>query len=205
MTAMIDHRLYAPAVTRNRDPILEVLRAILPGEGLVLEIASGSGEHVVHFAAQLPELTFQPSDLGTEARASIGAWTAASGAKNILAPLALDATATPWPIARADAILCINMIHISSWTATEGLFAGARALLPEGAPLFLYGPYRRNGAHTAPSNAAFDESLRAQNPEWGVRNLETVAACAAQAGFSAPQIFEMPANNLSVIFRRMPS
>ncbi|MGO9390141.1 DUF938 domain-containing protein [Rhodoblastus sp.] len=202
---MIDPRLFAPAAARNRGPILDVLRQVLPREGLVLEIASGSGEHVVHFATHLPKLTFQPSDPGAEARASIAAWIAAPGARNILAPLALDAATAPWPVAKADAIICINMIHISPWAATEGLFAGARTLLPEGAPLYLYGPYRRNGAHTAPSNSAFDESLRAQNPGWGVRDLETVAACAARAGFGEPQVVEMPANNLSVIFRRMPS
>ncbi|MGO9942164.1 MAG: DUF938 domain-containing protein, partial [Rhodoblastus sp.] len=157
------------------------------------------------FATHLPKLTFQPTDPGAEARASIAAWIAASGAKNILAPLALDAAKTPWPVTKANAIICINMIHISPWAATEGLLAGARALLPEAAPLYLYGPYRRNGAHTAPSNSAFDESLRAQNPAWGVRDLETVAACAARAGFGEPQVVEMPANNLSVIFRRMPS
>jgi hypothetical protein len=200
---MTDSRLFAPAAARNRGPILDVLREILPGEGLVLEIASGTGEHVAHFATHLPRLTFQPSDPGAEARASIAAWIASTGAKNILPPLALDAAATPWPIAKADAIVCINMIHISPWAATEGLFAGARSLLPQGAPLYLYGPYKRGGAHTAPSNVAFDESLRAQNPAWGVRDLETVAAYAANSGFSAPQIFEMPANNLSVVFRRV--
>jgi hypothetical protein len=200
--AMTDQRLSAPAAARNRGPILDVLRDALPKSGLVLEIASGTGEHVVHFAATLPQLTFQPSDPGAQARASILGWIAASGAKNILAPLALDAAATPWPIRKADAILCINMIHISPWAATVGLFANAAMLLPEGAPLVLYGAYKRGGAHTAPGNVAFDESLRAQNPEWGVRDLETVAALAMQSGFGDPQIVEMPANNLSVIFRR---
>ncbi len=202
---MIDPRLFAPAAARNRGPILDVLREVLPREGLVLEIASGSGEHVVHFATHLQVLEFQPSDRGAEARASIAAWIAACGARNILTPLALDAATSLWPVTKADAIICINMIHISPWAATEGLFAGARRLLPEGAPLYLYGPYRRDGAHTAPSNAAFDESLRAQNQAWGVRDLETVSACAAKAGFGEPQVIEMPANNLSVIFRRMPS
>jgi len=200
---MIDSRLFAPAAARNRGPILDVLREILPNEGRVLEIASGTGEHVTHFAAHLPGLTFQPSDPGAEARASIAAWIAETGAKNILPPLALDAAAGPWMIAKADAIVCINMIHISPWAATEGLFAGARRLLPAGAPLYLYGPYKRDGAHTAPSNVAFDESLRAQNPQWGVRDMEIVAACAKNAGFSGPQIVAMPANNLSVVFRRL--
>jgi cyclopropane fatty-acyl-phospholipid synthase-like methyltransferase len=200
---MTDPRLFAPAAARNRGPILDVLREILPDEGRVLEIASGTGEHVTHFAAHLPGLTFQPSDPGAEARASIAAWIAETGAKNILAPLALDAAATLWPIAKADAIVCINMIHISPWAATEGLFAGARNLLPAGASLYLYGPYKRGGAHTAASNVAFDESLRAQNPEWGVRDIETVAACAKNSGFSGPQIVAMPADNLSVVFRRL--
>jgi hypothetical protein len=200
---MTDPRLFAPAAARNRGPILDVLREILPKEGVVLEIASGTGEHVAHFAAQLPGLTFQPSDPGAEARASIAAWITETGAKNILPPMALNAAAEPWPIAKADAILCINMIHIAPWAATEGLFASAKNLLPEGAPLYLYGPYKCGGAHTAPSNIAFDESLRAQNPEWGVRDIETVAACAKNSGFSGPEIVAMPANNLSVVFRRL--
>lgn len=199
---MTDQRLIAPAAARNRGPILDILRETLPKSGLVLEIASGTGEHVAHFAAALPELTFQPSDPGAPERASILSWIAASGAKNILAPLALDAAALPWPVSNADAILCINMIHISPWAATEGLFSGAAALLAEGAPLFLYGAFRRGGAHTAPGNVAFDEFLRRQSPDWGVRDLETVATLAARSGFGAPRIVEMPANNLSVVFRR---
>ena len=199
---MTDDRLKAPAAARNRDPILNVLRGVLPEAGTVLEVASGSGEHVLHFAAHLPKLTFCPSDPSPEARRSIAAWIEASGAANIRPPLALDAAAPHWPLESADAILCINMIHISPWAATQGLFAGAGALLPPGAPLYLYGPYKRHGAHTAESNAAFDASLRAQNAEWGVRDLEAVAACAASAGFEAPLVVAMPANNLSVIFRR---
>ena len=200
---MIDHRLFAPAAPRNRGPILDVLRDTLPKSGLALEIASGTGEHVVHFAAALPDLTFQPSDPGADERASIAGWIAASGANNVLAPLALDAAALPWPILRADAILCINMIQISPWAATEGLFCGASTLLASGAPLVLYGAYKRGGVHTAPGNAAFDEALRRQNPEWGVRDLEKVAALAEESGFGAPRIVEMPANNLCVVFRRM--
>jgi hypothetical protein len=199
---MEDPRLYAPATRRNRDPILSVLRSILPEEGLALEIASGSGEHVVHFATQLPKLTFLPTDANASARASIAAWIAASGVANVRPPRDLDAASPRWPIDRADALICLNMIHISPWAATEGLFAGARAILPPGAPLYLYGPFKRNGAHTAPSNEAFDESLRAQDGAWGVRDLEAVAACGEIAGFGWPEIIEMPANNLSVIFRR---
>ena len=198
---MNDSRLFSSATARNRGPILDVLRAVLPTKGLVLEIASGAGEHVVHFAAHLPTLTFCPSDPNAEARESALAWTAFSGVTNVMAPLALDAARTPWPIAQADALICINMIHISPWSATKGLFNGARAILPVGAPLYLYGPYKRGGAHTAPSNAEFDLSLRARNDSWGVRNLEEVADCAARNGFAGPEIIEMPANNLSLIFR----
>lgn len=201
---MTDARLHAAAVARNRAPILAVLRAVLPETGRVLEIASGSGEHIVHFAADLPGLTFVPSDPSAEARASIAAWTAETGVGNVVAPLALDAATTPWPIARADAVVCINMIHIAPWAASEGLFEGAAAVLPAGAPLCLYGPYRRDGRHTAPSNETFDTWLRDQNPAWGVRDLERVTDLADRAGFDAPEIVEMPANNLVVIFRRRP-
>jgi hypothetical protein len=197
-----DPRQHAPAAARNRDPILAVLRDVLPGTGTVLEIASGSGEHILHFARGLPGLTFQPSDPNPEARQSIAAWVAESGLANLRPPLALDAAAPPWPIAAADAVLCINMIHISPWAATEGLLRGAAAILPPGAPLYLYGPYRRAGVPTAPSNEEFDRSLRDRNPDWGLRDLEAVAALAAAAGFGPPAVTEMPANNLSVVFRR---
>lgn len=201
---MKDQRLFAPATLRNRGPILDVLRIVLPSEGLVLEIASGSGEHVIHFATHFPTLKFLPSDPSAEARSSIAAWTAAAGVQNVLTPLGLDCAAPSWPIARADAIVCINMVHISPWAATIGLFALARTILPEGAPLYLYGPYKRNGAHTSPSNAAFDASLRMQDASWGVRDVEAVAAIGAAEGFGEPQIIEMPANNLSLIFRHRP-
>jgi hypothetical protein len=199
---MMDKRLFSPAASRNRDPILDVLRAVLPERGLVLEIASGSGEHVAHFAAGLPELTFAPSDPSPQARDSIAAWIANTGVANVLPPLSLDAMNACWPIDSANAVLCINMIHISPWAATEGLFRHARRILPAGALLYLYGPYKKDGAHTASSNAAFDAGLRAQNPEWGVRDLETVADLARTTGFTAPEVVQMPANNLSVIFRR---
>ncbi|KAF2991537.1 class I SAM-dependent methyltransferase (plasmid) [Methylocystis sp. MJC1] len=199
---MSDNRLFSAAAARNRKPILDVLSAVLPKQGLVLEVASGSGEHVVHFAARLTNLTFAPSDPSPEARASVAVWIASSGVKNVRAPLALDAASAPWPIERADAVICINMVHISPWAATEGLFDNAGAILPVGAPLYLYGPYKRGGAHTASSNAEFDAGLCAQNPSWGVRDLETVADLGRQAGFERPEIVEMPANNLSLIFRR---
>jgi SAM-dependent methyltransferase len=198
----VDARLRAPAAQRNRDAILGVLREILPPSGLVLEVASGSGEHAVHFAAALPALTFQPSDPAPDALDSIAAWTRESGLRNILPPLLLDAGAPQWPIGAADAVLCINMIHISPWRATEGLFRQAGRLLKTGGPLYLYGPYRRPDRPLEPSNAAFDESLRSRDPEWGLRDLEAVETLAAANGFSPAQIIEMPANNLSLIFRK---
>lgn len=200
---MTDHRQQAPAAARNRDPILAVLRGVLPRAGTVLEIASGSGEHIMHFAAAMPGLVFQPSDPNPEARRSIAAWAAESGLSNLRPPLALDAAASSWPVTTVDAVLCINMIHISPWSATEGLVRGAASILPPGGPLYLYGPYHRAGVATAPSNEAFDQDLRQRNPAWGLRELEAVAALAAAAGFSGPAITEMPANNLSVVLRRI--
>lgn len=199
---MPDRRLQAPAAARNREPILDVLRTVLPGEGLVLEVASGTGEHVVHFAQALPQLTFQPTDPDANAMASIAGWIAHAGVGNVLAPVLLNAAAAAWPVERADAVICINMIHIAPWTATQGLIRGAAAILKPGAPLCLYGPFRQGGVHTAPSNEDFDESLRARDPLWGVRDLDEVAALALPAGFLAPRVIAMPANNLSVIFIR---
>ncbi len=199
---MSDPRLQAPSAQRNRDPILDVLKRVLPKSGTVLEIASGSGEHVIHFAKNLPDLTFQPSDIYIESLKSIGAWVASSGVPNILPPLHLDVTEVSWPIKAADAVVCINMIHISPWESAKGLIAGAGKLLPVGGVLYLYGPYRREQQHTAPSNAAFDADLKARNPAWGVRDLGDVSACASAAGFAKPDVVEMPANNLSVVFRR---
>ena len=198
-----DPRRSAPSAARNRNPILDAMRHHLPSAGLVLEVASGSGEHAVHFAAALPGLTFQPSDPEAAARASIDAWAARSGLPNIRPALAIDAAVPGWPVTAADVVVCINMIHIAPWAAAEGLVRGAAAILPPGGPLILYGPYRRGGAHTAPSNAAFDADLRARNPSWGVRDIEAVAALAAAQGFGVPDVTEMPANNLTVVFRRL--
>jgi hypothetical protein len=195
-------RRQAPAAARNRQPILDVLRPHLPATGLVLEIASGSGEHTAHFAQALPGLTFQPSDPDSVARASIDDWAASLGLANVRPALALDASAADWPIAAADAIVCINMIHISPWSATVGLIRGAARVLPLNGPLFLYGPYLRAGVPTAPSNLAFDRDLRAGNPAWGLRALEEVTALATAHGFAPPLVTEMPANNLSVVLRR---
>ena len=200
-----DARQYAPAAARNRDPIWSALQPGLPATGLVLEVASGSGEHAVHFAKRAgPGLVFQPSDPDSQARASIDAWAAATRLSNIRPALALDATSETWPIAQADVVLCFNMIHIAPWEACIGLVRGAARVLPASGLLFLYGPFKREGRHTAPSNAAFDRDfLKARNPAWGVRDLEVVAALAAGQGFGAPDIVEMPANNLSVSFRRL--
>jgi hypothetical protein len=204
----MDDRLYSPSTERNRAPVAAVLRRWLPAAGTVLEIASGTGEHVCHFAAEFPGLVFQPSDPDRVARASVAAWTA--GMANVRPPLALDVTAPTWerdpgiPVPLV-AILCINMVHISPWTATLGLMRGAGRLLAAGGLLYLYGAYRRAGQHTAPSNAAFDANLQRQNPGWGVRDLEAVVAAAEVRGFALAEVVEMPANNLSVIFRRLPA
>jgi SAM-dependent methyltransferase len=200
--AVTDPRLRAPSAQRNRDAILAVLADILPSTGLVLEIASGSGEHAVHFAAALPGLIVQPSDPSPHAVASIAAWITESGRGNILPPLVIDATAPDWPLEAVDAILCINMIHIAPWTAAEGLFRHAGRLLKPGQPLYLYGPYRRPGRPLEPGNAAFDESLRGRDPAWGLREQDAVAALGAANGFGAPEVIEMPVNNLSLIFRK---
>ena len=197
--------LTAPAVARNRDAILAVLRRVLPADGSVLEIASGSGEHAIHIAAALPGLTWLPSDPEPEARRSIAAHTRLAGLTNIRPPLALDAHASAWPTGRVDVVVCINMIHIAPWSATEGLMAGAARVLTGTGLLFLYGPFREDGQHSAESNAAFDASLRARDPEWGVRDLEAVAALAARHGFVLAERVAMPANNTSLIFRRAES
>ncbi len=178
---------------------------MLPPTGTVLEIASGSGEHAIHFAGGLPHLTFRPSDPAAEALASIAAWTAQAGAPNVLPPLRIDVTDPAWPATLPPdetpaAILCINMIHIAPWAAAEGLFRGAGALLPTGAQLILYGPFRRPGRPLEPGNAAFDESLRERDPAWGLRDLGEITALAVAAGFGAPEVIEMPANNLTVVF-----
>jgi Protein of unknown function (DUF938) len=195
-----DVRRHAPATLRNRDPILAALRQFLPASGTLLEIASGTGEHAVFFAAALPGITWQPSDFGAEARASIDAHAADAALPNLRPALALDVTAPAWPIARAEALLCCNMIHIAPWAATEGLMAGAARTLPPGAPMLLYGPYRQRGVATAASNEAFDADLRARNPDWGLRELDAVTEAAR--GFTREAVLALPANNLIVAFRR---
>jgi SAM-dependent methyltransferase len=192
----------APAVARNRDPILAVLRQHLPASGTVLEIASGTGEHAAYFAPQFPQLVWQPSDTNPDALASIEAHRALMNAPNLRAPIELDVTAARWPVAQADAVVSINMIHIAPWEAAQGLIAGAARLLAAGQVLYLYGPFKENGEHTAPSNAEFDASLRATDPRWGVRDVTDVRALADEHGFDFVERVAMPSNNMSLIFRR---
>jgi cyclopropane fatty-acyl-phospholipid synthase-like methyltransferase len=193
---------YAPATQRNRDSIVAVLRDILPENGSVLEIASGTGEHIIHFAAYFPQFTWQPSDYDPAGLDSITAWIAESRLPNIAPPVLIDSAAPVWAVDQADAIVCINMVHISPWKATVGLFAGAAKLLTPGAPLYLYGPYIEADQRTASSNEAFDASLRTANPLWGLRSVEDVTALADAAGFVLENRIAMPANNLSLIFHR---
>jgi hypothetical protein len=198
----MSERQIAPAAERNKEPILAVLRDVLPESGLVLEVASGTGQHVVHFARALPGLEWQPSDPDPRARSSIAAWINHERLPNVRPPLHLDVDSEPWPIDRAEAVLCSNMIHISPWRSTLHLMAGAARLLPTGGILFLYGPFRRSDRETAPSNEAFDAQLRQHNPDWGLRNLEVVVSVAGESGLGFVEALEMPANNLSVVFRK---
>jgi SAM-dependent methyltransferase len=197
-----DGRLLAAAADRNQAPILEVLQRELPPSGLVLEIASGTGQHVAHFAKSLPQLSWQPSDPDPEFRRSISLWTALENLANVNVPIMLDVRQQPWPIAAADAIVCINMVHIAPWAAAQALFEGARQVLPHEGLLYLYGPFRRGGDHTSPSNARFDADLRARDPEWGLRDVEALAAVGSDTGFALADTVAMPANNLSLVFRK---
>ncbi len=197
-----DSKRHAPATLRNRDAIVVVLRDWLPATGSVLEVASGSGEHAVHFAAAFPHLDWQPSDPDPAGMISIAAYRAEAGLANIAPPVAVDAASDVWPVDRAEAILCINMVHISPWEATLGLFAGAARLLAPGAPLILYGPYVEPDVPTAKSNLAFDASLRSRDGAWGLRDTSAVKAAAANAGFVFAERRPMPANNLMLLFRR---
>jgi hypothetical protein len=212
-----DARQYAPATQRNREAILEVLLQVLPPTGTVLEVSSGTGEHAVFFAPRLIGRMWIPSDPNPVARASIAAWREYCPADNLYPPLALNACDSVWAIERDElpeslqgidfkrdpivAIVNINMIHIAPWSACLGLIAGAGRILPAGGILYLYGSFKQGGRHTAPSNAAFDQSLRAQNPEWGVRDLDDVVAVARNHHLSLVKTYTMPANNLSVIFQ----
>jgi hypothetical protein len=193
---------FAPAAERNRQPILDVLRRVLPPSGLVLEVASGTGQHAIFFSEHLPSLRWQPTDASSEAVQSIGAWVDETARENILAPLDLDVRSPQWPIATADALVCINMIHISPWETTEALFHGASKLLAGGAPLITYGPYRLHGEHTAPTNAAFDQSLRSRNARWGVRDIDELLDLGDRTGFTLEERVGMPANNMTLVWMR---
>jgi len=195
-------RRSAPAALRNREPIADVLAEWLPASGLVLEVASGTGEHAVYFAERFPQLDWQPTDLHPEALSSVTAWRDAAALPNVREPLLLDAAADTWPIDRADAVLSINMVHISPWTSALGLIAGAARLLRPGAPLILYGPWLKGDIPTVPSNLAFDADLRARDPEWGLRRVEDFAE-AARETFKLADIRQMPANNLMLLLRRI--
>ena len=202
MSEAPDPRFYFPHVARNREAILQVLRRVLPPQGLVLEVASGGGEHAAYFAERLRSLIWQPSDLDPRSLASIAAHRTAADAPNLLAPVCLDATSEQWPVESADALVCINMIHISPWVVSEGLMAGARRVLRMGGVIYLYGPYKIDGRHTAQSNEEFDAWLRTQNAQWGVRDFADMADLAARNDFVLIETVPMPANNLSIIFKR---
>lgn len=197
----MDQRQRSPSVARNREPILAVLQRVLPPEARVLELASGTGEHAVFFAGAMPGVSWQTSDPDLGARASIAAWIEAEGVANVLAPHAIDVSAADWGVdGPFDALVAINMIHISPWEATLGLMAGAGRLLRPGGVLFTYGAYKRGGAHTAPSNEAFDQWLKQRDPRFGVRDLEAVEAAAQ--GLALREIIDMPATNLMLVFER---
>lgn len=197
-----DRRLSAPAALRNREFIAEVLQGVLPKQGTVLEIASGTGEHVSLFASKFPNLTWQPSDIDTMALASIADWVKHDGRENLLPPLTLDVEAENWPLSGADAIVNSNMVHIAPYSVCKGLMRGASRLLPKDGVLVMYGPFKRNGAHTAPSNEQFDASLKGRNPSWGIRDIGEVAATAGAVGMHLEQEVSMPANNMILVFRK---
>ena len=196
-------RLFSPSAARNRDPILQMLQSILPPQGSMLEIASGTGEHVVHFARGLPGWRFQPTEFDEASRQSVRAWIAHEDLANVAAPVTLDARADTWDVEQSgpfDAVLSLNMIHIAPWAAAQGLFRGAGRVLKPGGLLLLYGPFQENGVHNAPSNAAFDASLRARDPDWGVRDIRDLQALANENGLTLRQRQAMPANNQTLTF-----
>jgi len=192
----------APAALRNREPIAEVLNEWLPTEGLVLEIASGTGEHAIYFAERFPRIEWQPSDLHPDALDSIRGWRESAGLPNVREPVVLDASSPNWPVERAQAVLSINMVHISPWRSALGLIAGAARVLPPEGPLILYGPWLKDDIVTAPSNLAFDSDLRARDPEWGLRRVEEFAEAAERADLWLMETRSMPANNLMLLLRR---
>lgn len=190
------------AAERNREPIGDVLARVLPASGLVLEIASGSGQHAMHLATRFGHLAWQPSDADPDALASIEAYRAETALPNVMRPIALDVRSMPWPVAQADAVVCINMVHIAPIDAMYALFSGASRVLPPNGLFFLYGPYRFHGQYTAPSNKEFDESLRARDPSWGLRDIRELTVAGTRTGLALEHTFAMPANNHSLVFRR---
>jgi len=193
---------HAPATLRNRDAIVAVLQTILPASGTVLEIASGTGEHIIYFGRQFPQLQFLPSDPDPVNLQSIAAWTARERVANILPPLGLDTMAKNWDVEPVAAVLCINMIHIAPWEASIGLFEKAAAQLESGAPLYLYGPYFRDDVETAQGNLDFERSLKSRNLQWGIRDVADIDSLAARTGFTRESLVEMPANNISLVYRK---
>lgn len=195
-------KLDYPATQRNKDAIARALRPFLPQLGSVLEVASGSGQHAVHFASEFPHLTWQPSSYEEQERASISAYVAEAARKNLLPPLDLNVLGTPWPLTMAEAVFCANMIHIAPWQATEGLFSGAASVLNTGSSLVTYGPYRFHGEFTSPSNRMFDERLRSRDSRWGVREIDDLEAVGQRVGFAREETVELPANNHLIVWRR---
>jgi hypothetical protein len=202
LDASTDGRLWSPSAERNRQPIAEVLSRVLPQSGLALEVGSGTGQHVVHFARVMPQLTWQPTEQDADCLRSISAWASIEAQPNMRRPLYLDINAERWQIEATDAVVSINLIHIAPWSATHALLRGASSILPASGLLCLYGPYRVGGKHTSASNRAFDAQLQAVNPEWGVRDLDEVSDEASVVGLEFVRTFEMPANNLLVVFRK---
>lgn len=196
-------RIVSPSAERNKEPIAQVLMRLLPGPGDVLEVSSGTGQHVVHFAQAMPHIRWQPSEYDDDVLKSITGWLAQARLPNVNAPIHLDVHDKVWPVADVAAVVCLNMIHIAPPSATEALVRGAGRIMRSGGILFLYGPYRREGRHTSASNESFDRMLRARNPDWGVRNLEDVALLATSAGFELREVKDMPANNFAVVFRKL--
>ena len=199
---LTDGRIVSPSAERNKGPITEILRRVLPGQGDVLEVSSGSGQHVLHFAQAMPDIRWQPTEQDADCLRSIAGWLAQTTPPNVNAPIYLDVHDEIWPVHEVAAVVCLNMIHIAPPSATEALLRGAGNVIARGGILFLYGPFRQKGRHASASNEAFDALLKAENPEWGVRNVEDVAHLAARVGLDLEQTHDMPSNNLAVIFRK---
>ena len=199
---MLSDRLFSPSAERNKASISEVLSRMLPERGIVLEVGSGTGQHVVQFARAMPNLIWQPSERDADCLRSIRAWLSVEALSNVRPPLHLDVDALPWPVDSAAAVVCINMLHIAPWSTAEALFFGGKSLLSGGSVLCLYGPFKREGRHTSQSNKDFDALIRHQDPEWGVRDLDEVSGLAVESGFVLLQTHEMPSNNLTIVFRK---